>query len=170
MVKSGETFEGTVSVYSLLTVNCIIKNNYRFYSPRIFRGTETDVIIITNSKIYCVECKNFNGYLSGSRLDLEWTFTSSGKKGSVLNPVLSNSKHVRTIRSLLRVSGNPLYDIESVVCVPDGTQIHTECSEVINLSTFMRVLKRDSELPTIYNIEDVSRVLDELKWESEVKL
>ena len=162
-MKSGDSFEKTVSVYSILTTKCVTKKNYRFYSPRIYRGTETDVIVITKKKIYCVECKNFNGFIRGSRLDVDWVFASSGCKGKVFNPILSNEKHIRTIRGLLRKNNMPVYEIQNIVCVPNGTRIHTECEEVFHLSSFLRILKEDSLLEDKYDVLKVSKEFDRLQ-------
>lgn len=163
MVKSGENFEELVSLYSLSTTKCSIKNNYEFFSPRIGRGTETDVIVITEHRIYCVECKNFNGYLTGSELDLQWVFASSGRKSKVANPVLANYKHIRSIKGLLRKMSFPAYEIENIVCVPNKTKIHTNCSEVMTLGSFLFKLEIDKYLDKIYDINEVSEIFDAIK-------
>lgn len=155
MVESGYRFEDEVRLQAKYSCSCETRNNYRFYLPRINRGTECDVIIITQSKIYCVECKNFNGYISGYELDLEWRFASSGNKGKVSNPVLANNKHIRAIKGLFRKCGLTPPEIVSVVCVPNECVIHTDCEEVINLNQLVYKLKNDDggSLNMTYYIE-----------------
>lgn len=168
MVKSGESFEEMVATCSISKIKCVVKTNYRFYSPRIYRGTECDVIVITESKIYCVECKNFSGFIMGDSLDIEWVFASSGRMGRVSNPVMSNNKHLRSIRGLIRKVNKELIDIENIVCVPDNCRIKSTCKEVMNLSSFMKLLERDSKLNRVNDLAKMSKLFDELKYREEV--
>lgn len=144
MVKSGSKFEETVRFQSKCACVCETRSNFTFYLPRIGRGTECDVIIVTQSSIYCVECKNFNGFISGSEMDLEWVFASSGSKGTVANPVLANNKHIRAIRGLFRKSNMAAPEIKNIVCVPNECRIHTDCKEVMQIKQLTYLLSKEN--------------------------
>lgn len=160
MVASGDTFELVVGEYLKSVYDCEVIYNAEFHCPRIFRGTECDVICVTPQKIYCIECKNYSSAISGKSSDLEWVFYSRGKRSNVANPVLSNLRHIRAIRGLFRKNGLTPPQIENLVCVPDTCKIHTDCEEVINIRSLISLVNLDSFGTVNYNIKDVTLQLD----------
>lgn len=166
MVMSGDMFE--VIVADNVEIACrdvIIRHNYEFYSPRLNRGTECDVIAITKNSIYCIECKHYTTFISGERFDYEWRFASSGKKSTVINPVLSNMKHIRTMQGLLRQAGYGDVEIKSLICVPDSCKIYTECKEVVNLSYLLGIVKNDfNKSKGFTNQKEMMTAIDKVKY------
>lgn len=163
MITSGRDFEKKVALLSTQSVPSVALRNMKFYFPLIHRGTECDVIVITQHSIYCVECKNYNSYISGNEGDIVWFFRSSGKFGKVSNPVRANDKHIRVIRGLLRKNNADVLNIENIVCVPDGTAIYTNSSSVMHLSRFVRKLMEDSsKIPPVYNMNKVRELLESI--------
>ncbi|MGL4950171.1 MAG: nuclease-related domain-containing protein, partial [Anaeroplasmataceae bacterium] len=114
---------------------------------RINRGTECDLIIITN-KIYCVECKNYSTLIKGNSYGDDWTLISKGKRSKVANPYLSNVKHIRSIKGLLRKSNKTCYNIKNIVVVPDICRIDSDCSNVMHLSELLDTIEMDSYAST----------------------
>lgn len=165
MVLSGNTFEIFVAEYLETKVSCDIKSNYLFYSPRIGRGTECDVLLITDTKIYCIECKNYNRLIDGKWYEPEWYFVSSGKRNYVSNPVLANDRHIRTIKGLLNAEGISDIEIENIVCVPDNCEIRSKCQEVYTLSRLAQKIVMDSYLHKKINRKQISETIDKIRYD-----
>ena len=164
MVLSGKVFERTVASYLYGTVKCSILLNREFLSPRLNKAIECDLIIITPSKIYCVECKNYNGYIAGKMFDKEWRFASSRKIGRVQNPYLLNRKRIRVIRGAFYARGLEPPEIESVIVVPDKCKIHTEheCN-VLHLSSLVdSVIRDDKFCNKVFNVDGFERFLSKI--------
>lgn len=160
MVVSGDTFELIVGEYLKSIYDCEIIYNAEFFCPRIFKGTECDVICITPQKIYCIECKNYSSAICGTDYSLEWVFYSRGKRNSVANPVLGNMRHVRAIRGLFRKNGLVPPSIENIVCVPDTCKIHTTCKEVITIGALISKVHLDSFDSVKYNLKSMTAQID----------
>lgn len=165
---SGAELEIDVSslVQSHFRDTCKIINNLEFYNNRVGRNIECDVLVITNKCIYCIECKNYNGYIKGEELDLKWSFASSGNLSIVNNPVLNNNKHIRTIKGLMYSKGLGEINMKSFVVVPNRCNIHTECEEVIHLGDLIdRIDKNERKYKDTLNIENTFKLL---MWLSEI--
>lgn len=142
----------------------IIKYNYRYYQPRIHKGTEADILLVAGDTIYCIECKNFGTLINGKELDLKWHFISRGESNLVANPVLANARHIRTIRGLILKNNIELPVIKNITCVPDTCNIKSPCEGVMKISYFLRLLEQEST--NNLDIEKglyLSDVLDRLK-------
>lgn len=107
--------------------------------------TQIDLIFITQFKIYIIEAKRWGTEIIGTRDDQIWQGKSNA--GSFLeneNPVQQNLIHFRELRNLLRRNGyTDLPCMESLVCVPNGTHVKTECKEVMELSHISTKLMYD---------------------------
>ena len=164
MLYSGDLYELYVGDEISRQVNCAIRYNYRFYSPRINRGLECYVIVITSHKIYVIECKNYSSFIAGKRLSPMWTFVSSGKRGFVQNPILLNDRRVRTIKGHLYSELHKSYEVSSFVCVPSKCRINSNCDEVVTLPNLISKITFDSFNKPKYNLEQVSKDIDKIRW------
>ncbi|MNN03206.1 Nuclease-related domain protein [compost metagenome] len=164
MVLAGNSFEITVGRIIKPKCKSIQLYNYEFTSPLTDRALESDLLLITKSKIYCIECKHFTTAIYGNTYDQKWKFISKGNKGLVTNPLINNYKHVRVIKGLLYSKYNELYDIENIVCVPDGCVIHTDNKEVMNLSTLVNKIVNDNKYKEKkYDLEEIKERIDSVK-------
>lgn len=170
MVLSGKVFERTVASYLYGSVKCSILMNREFHSPRLHKSVECDLIVITPSKIYCVECKNYNGYIAGRMFDKEWRFASSRRIGRVQNPFLLNRKRIRIIRGSFYFRGIKPPEIESIIVVPDKCKIHTEdeCNVMTLSSLVDMVIRNDDFYKSVYNINNFENFLTKISRLREV--
>lgn len=140
---SGMLFEQHVATDLLLKFpGSRVLHNLSLYSYWLtnwkghYTKTQIDLIFITAFKVYIVEAKRWGLEIGGTRDDYTWVGKSNA--GSFLrteNPVQQNLIHFRELRNLLRRNGyTKLPPMESIVCVPNGTHIKTECKEVMELS------------------------------------
>jgi len=164
MVASGSYFERKVASTIATSIQCKILMNPEFYSNSLNRGTECDLIVISPVRIYCIECKNYKGFIAGDLYEPTWKFVSSGKLGHVQNPYLLNKRHIRLIRgTFYKRNLNPLY-IENIIVVPNKCKIHVEGCNVLSLSELITKLVFEYEhYKPIYNVDTVEKYLNEVK-------
>ena len=165
MVLSGDSFESLVGNTLAEELDCIVKYNLRFFSPRINKGLECDVIVITPFKIYVIECKNYSTSISGKSLSTYWSFISSHKRGFVQNPILLNDRRVRTLKGQLRNKGLDDVEIVSLVCVPASCRIINDNNGVVvNYSVIPHKIKQICEGEPKLDMDYVSNIIDEISW------
>lgn len=165
MVESGSYFEIKVgeSILSQSNNKVQIRFNYEFYSPRINRNTEIDVIAISPNRIYIIECKSYSNWIRGEFYDLNWKFCSSGKISTVQNPVLGNFKHLRLIKGLMYSNNIQPPKMENIIITPDSCKYNGTLTNVYTLSSFLGKLERDLKEPAYIDVKEISKNLDNLK-------
>lgn len=164
MVDSGSLFERQVASLLNTSLGCKIIFNPRFYSRELGRGMECDLLVLTPSKIYCVECKHYNGFVSGNKFDETWTFVSSGKLGHVQNPYLLNKRHIRLIRGTFHARSLVPLDITSYIVVPDKCNIHVEGCNVVHLSELLGIITFDNKYnKPMFNVDLLERYFNKVK-------
>lgn len=161
MVYSGKFFEMYVASKLWSEFDYPILLNREFLDNRIGRHRECDLIFVTPFKIYCVECKNYKGYVSGNKFDDKWTFTSSGRKSKSQNPYILNKKRIRTIRSKFYSNNYYPPKIENIIVFPDRCKIHVDINNVYNLSDFITLVRMDSvTMRQIYKSDSICNFLE----------
>lgn len=165
MVLSGDSFEALVGNILLKEFECCVKYNLEFFSPRINKGLECDVLAITPYKIYIVECKNYNYSICGKRLSPYWSFISSHKNGFVQNPILLNNRRIRTLKGHLRNEGFKDVDIVNYVCVPTSCNIMNDNDGVVVNSAMLPIkIKGDFVGEPKIDIDEMSKIIDKIAW------
>lgn len=161
LIKSGSRFECIVSstIHSIFLGELYL--NVKFFSPSINRGTECDIIFVTNHAVYCIECKNYRKFISGSYLDLKWSFSSDGRNfKDTINGFIENDKHVRILNGLLRKEGIKDVPIFNLICVPDTCTIKSDCLNVKKLSDLIIEMKY---------LEEINKKIDFLKVKNAIE-
>ena len=111
-----------------------------------YLGTETqiDIIAVCNKGVFVIEAKNWKRSIKGEETDHHWVGKSLAKDAMrVISPLEQNFVHVRTVRNALRTQMNiePVL-FHSLVCVPDGTLIYSDSSNVCSISQLPQVIER----------------------------
>lgn len=162
MVASGKRFELIVASSLKSIVDYPILLNREFFDKRIGRGMECDLILVTPFKIYCVECKNYNGYIAGNLYDNEWRFASSGRKSRVQNPYLLNKRRARLIRGLFYKDDYNPPKVENIIVMPDCCHIHVDYKHIFNITDFLNLVKLDCVTnKSVYRVDQISKFLIE---------
>ncbi len=118
-------------------------NNIEVYSHRFKRYTQIDHLLLTSGGIYCIEAKGFHSSLEGSFNDDKWVGTSGKYSQEIFNPIFQNYAHIRAFNNVLRRDKLPTLPIENYVIVNDKCSIKSTSDNVLNLSEFVRVVRRD---------------------------
>lgn len=112
-----------------------VVQNKRLFSAYLRKDTQIDVIAIHEGGVFVIEAKNWKKWIKGEYDDTMWAGKSSGSDAmQVLNVVNQNFIHIRALRNRLRALGLEPVLFNSIICVPDGTQILSKCSEICTLS------------------------------------
>jgi hypothetical protein len=119
----GETFELVLEtkIASLKNVTCI--SDVTLYSPHLGKLTQIDLLVLTPWRMYCIEAKSYTTSLSGKIEEDRWVGISKERTTALFNPIIQNFEHVRALKYSLLRNGVYVYDIPSVVIVPDVCDI-----------------------------------------------
>jgi len=124
------------------------------------KSTQIDNILFTHKKIYCIETKNYAGWIYGNEAAKSWTqtFNNFGKltKNSFYNPLAQNFGHIKYLSKFLDL---PFNVFENIVVFSN------EC-ELKNIATnkpYNHVVNRSDLVNLIESIEKASN--DSFDWE-----
>lgn len=157
--SSGYIQEEIVNYTLSLLDNSKHLSNLDFYSFKLRKITEIDMVLITPTHIYCIEVKSYKTKIVGNFCDKMW----SGFTGTYLtmfyNPMFQNLEHLRTLKNNLRRNGHPVYDITPYMIVPNSCDVRSDCENIVTLSEFMRIAKDNAiscekrfDVDSVYNV------------------
>lgn len=161
----GERFEEFIvdTIHSELDSKHYICQNLTLYSHLLERDTQIDIVIVTSSRVYCIEAKRFRTTLKGSINDRMWTGNSGRYYTKLYNPVLQNAEHIRCLKREIRRLGFPAPRIENIVCVPNECEILADIPNVLTLGTLISVMENDiKKNPNKVQVDKLSRILKNL--------
>lgn len=161
----GEQFE--LEIKKLIEIkrpDAIILHNKELYSSFLQKVTQIDLIVILPNLVVLIEAKNWVGFIKGGYNDVYWLGRSrSHNLMKVFSPVVQNDIHIRALRNSLRLNGvnPPLF--KSLIVVPDGTTINSECKEVINKSALPITLKKiERQYSTNFSASEMKKEIEEV--------
>lgn len=100
------------------------KNEYKVINDVFILLNNTthqiDHIVVSLYGIFCVETKQYNGYITGSKYDKKWVRHSRRKKYYYTNPIRQNYGHVKTLSELLNIDEKLIHNI---VCIPSRAKL-----------------------------------------------
>ena len=117
-------------IVSLEAESLLDENKYHLLNDVTLRTedgtTQIDHIIISMYGVFVVETKNMKGWIFGNPKQKTWTQIIYGDRYKFQNPLHQNYKHVKTLKSLLRLNSQQLH---SVVVFVGGCDFKTEMPE-----------------------------------------
>lgn len=133
------------------------------FSAYLRKDTQIDVIAICEFGIFVIEAKNWKKWIKGEYGDTLWYGKSLSKDAMrVMNVVNQNFIHIRALRNRLRAMGLSPVLFNNIVCVPDGTEIMSNCSEVCNISSLERLMYRQAEINSVkIDVEKYKNMIQE---------
>lgn len=135
---------------------CIILHDIEIYCPSLQKDTQLDLILFTNKVSIVIEAKNWTEWLKGNCNDTKWTGKSRGRNVlTVFNPVNQNKLHIRALRNAIRCYGVEPPFMHNLVCVPDGTNVISDCKEVCSYSGLMNRIQ-DLEYKSNLSIDKIA--------------
>ena len=120
------------------------------------KSHQIDHIEIRENGIFCIETKNYIGWIFGDENSEKWTQTLfTGEKHQFLSPLKQNKSHCYHISKVI----GKKYVVNSLVVMANNNADKIKCSNVINLNDLKNYLKHfdngvrltTEEMDDIYN-------------------
>lgn len=121
------------------------------------KSHQIDHIEIRHNGIFCIETKNYSGWIFGNENSTKWTQTIYHEKHSFLNPLRQNKSHIYHISNVLEKK----YKIHSVVVMVQNNADRINVNNVINLCDLKKYLG-DFNDGTNYTIEEMDTIYNKL--------
>lgn len=119
---------------------------------------QIDHIEIRKNGIFCIETKNYIGWIFGSENQEKWTQTLyNGEKNYFYNPLKQNRSHIYHLSKAL----DKKYRINSLVVMVNNNADKIDCTNVINLDYLKTYLKNFND-GTHYTIEQMDDIYNQL--------
>lgn len=117
---------------------------------------QIDHIEIRHNGIFCIETKNYSGWIFGDEYSDKWTQTlPNGSKFSFVSPIKQNKSHVYHLSKIL----NGKYKVNSLVVMVQNNADRINADNVINLNNIKAYLK-DYNDGTNYTTEEMNGIYD----------
>lgn len=122
------------------------------------KSHQIDHIEIRQNGIFCIETKNYIGWIFGSENQDKWTQSLyNGEKHQFVNPLKQNKSHIYHISKVL----GKKYRINSVVVMVQNNADKVDCPNVVNLDDLKSYLKNYDD-GTYYSIEEMDLIYNKL--------
>jgi ssDNA-binding Zn-finger/Zn-ribbon topoisomerase 1 len=133
--------------------------NFTFVDSRN-KSHQIDHVVIRENGIFCIETKNYNGWIYGNQYQRYWTQTfPNGSKFRFLNPLIQNNSHKNYLYKALEGK----YIVNSVVIFVQNNIDRDRvkhCPNVINLEDLNKYLKICNDGTTSYSLDEISEIYD----------
>lgn len=124
------------------------------------KSHQIDHVEIRKNGIFCIETKNYIGWIFGGEHQDKWTQTLyTGEKHQFLNPLKQNKSHIYHLSKAL----GGKYKINSVVVMVQNNADKISCPNVVNLDDLKSYLK-DYDDGTNYTSEEINTIYDILMY------
>ena len=117
------------------------------------KSHQIDHIEIRHNGIFCIETKNYSGWIFGSEEQQMWTQTLYNEKHQFQNPIKQNHSH---IYHLNRVLGGK-YIINSVIVMVQNNADRINVPYVVNLNDLKTYLSNFND-GTSYSTEEIDKI------------
>lgn len=121
------------------------------------KSHQIDHIEIRENGIFCIETKNYKGWIFGSENQDKWTQTLYTEKHQFTNPLKQNKSHIYHMSKVL----GKKYHINSLVVMVQNNADRIDCSNVINLNDLKSYLKNYDD-GTRLSIEEMDEIYNKL--------
>jgi hypothetical protein len=122
------------------------------------KSHQIDHVEIRQNGIFCIETKNYIGWIFGNENQEKWTQTLyTGEKHQFTNPLKQNKSHIYHISRAL----GGKYKINSVVVMVQNNADKISCKNVVNLDDLKSYLKNYDD-GTNYSSEEMDAIYDKL--------
>lgn len=119
---------------------------------------QIDHIEIRHNGIFCIETKNYIGWIFGSENQDKWTQTLyTGRTNTFTNPLKQNKSHCYHVSKVL----DNKYKINSIVVMVKNNADKVNISNVVNLDDLPRYLNKFDD-GTNYTIEEMDSIYNKL--------
>lgn len=163
LVKKGKGKYGEMQVNAKLNPLFFGKCEHRQFNNYLIvddngKSHQIDHIEIRSNGIFCIETKNFSGWIYGNENSQYWTQTIYRKKSQFLNPIKQNKSHIYHLNQIL----NNKYKINSLIVLTQNNADKVDIPYVINLDDLSTYLKNfnDETNYSLQEMDEIYRILE----------
>lgn len=116
---------------------------------------QIDHVVVSQYGIFCIETKQYNGFIVGSKWDKQWTRYAGKDKIPYENPIRQNYFHVKALSELLNIDEKKIFNI---VCISSTATLKIKHDgELVSDNTIIdKILSyKDIIIDNIDEIEDI---------------
>lgn len=118
---------------------------------------QIDHVVISQYGIFCIETKQYNGYITGSKYDKKWIRYAGKNKYYYENPIRQNYGHVKALSELLNIEEARIYNI---VCIPSNAKLKIDHDgELVRNYTIVDRILLYKEV-VINNVEELVNIIN----------
>ncbi len=147
-------------------INCIHDANLPLYHlinnitlPTSEGSTQIDHVLITDTAIFVIETKHYQGWIFGGPNQKQWTQTIYRKKSRFQNPLSQNDGHIQALRQLFKL---PSESFVNLVVFSGAASLKTEMGEsVIQLKDLISYIS--AFRPTIFDERKISYIVGRIE-------
>lgn len=130
------------------------------------KTSEIDIVVVHNTGLIAVECKNYSGWIFGSADNRYWTQTfANGKKYQFYNPVLQNKYHIKALSQYLSIDSSCIksYIVFGTECTLKKVPESTDDLCISTLDMFIPNINHDiGTKPPVFSDENVAFITNKL--------
>lgn len=122
---------------------------------------QIDHVVVSKHGIFCIETKQYNGFITGSKWDKNWIRHLGKNKYKCINPIRQNYGHVKSLSELLDID---IFNIYNIVCFTGNTKYRiNDDGETVNYSNLVDkilsfhnvIIKNTEEIVSTIKIHDI---------------
>ncbi len=119
---------------------------------------QIDHIEIRHNGIFCIETKNYIGWILGNEFQDKWVqVLFNGEKNQLTNPLKQNKSHVYHISNVI----GKKYHVNSLVVMVQNNADKIDCDNVVNLDDLKYYLKKFDD-GTYLSTEEMDEIYEKL--------
>ena len=78
------------------------------------RTSQIDHVVVSRYGVFCIETKQYNGFITGNKYDDKWVRHAGNKKYYYSNPIKQNYGHIKQLAKLLDIDESLIINIVSI--------------------------------------------------------
>lgn len=111
----------------------VVLNNLLLLSTGNTKNTQIDHVVVSNYGVFCIETKNYEGWIFGNARQEYWTKVMYKKKYRFYNPLRQNYAHCKAIEALLEKS-YPTIKAKGFVAFPSADKLKISGTDAVGPS------------------------------------
>lgn len=120
------------------------------------KSHQIDHVVVSSYGIFCIETKQYNGYIVGDKYDKYWIRKAGKKRYYYTNPIRQNYGHCKALSELLHIEESKIINI---VCISSNAKLNIKHDgEVVNYYTTVNKIKAYKD-EIINNPKEITEII-----------
>ena len=121
--------------------------------------SQIDHVVVSKYGIFCIETKNYTGWITGTENGAKWTQTIYKTKNTFMNPIRQNYGHVKVLEAVMKGIGisTPIYPIVTFPGDAD-LKVKIEKADVVYWGQLVQTIQKHS-VDVILSTEQMQEIV-----------